>query len=86
MIPENWNYRVLSFEGAVQGSVSSDGDKETLYAVHEVFYDDDGKPVAYGALATVMDESMDGLKEVHQMIAEAFTKPVLDADTLEPLE
>lgn len=63
-----WNYRVMFFDG-----------DEPHYAIHEVYYDKDGKPNMFmGSEADVIwsDDPAAG-KNILAMMQEAFTKPVL---------
>ena len=64
-----WNYRVLRqvYDG------------EDFYAIHEVYYDDDGNP-QYCTLNSVgaAGDTMDELKQDLLHYVEAVYKPVLD--------
>ncbi len=66
----HWNYRVIRFFV----------DESPHYAIHEVFYGDDGKPSSYGENPAVAmwewDEDVSGIV-ILDMMREAFKKPVL---------
>lgn len=70
-----WNYRVIEF---------TDGD-DTWQAIHEVYYDDAGKPSGYTekevgvSISTVEggEPTGDDLAGVYMRMGEAFGKPVL---------
>lgn len=69
----HWNYRVVVVEH----------EGETLYEVHEVYYDDEGKPIARTAEATGFAEEtvLDLIQSLQRAIEAAQNKPVLtDAD------
>lgn len=72
-----WNHRVLKFEKP----------EETYYAVHEVHYDDAGRPRAYAQNATSIlwdcDEGLEIGRKIVDQITLAFTKPVLLAKDFE---
>ena len=51
----SWNHRILAHK---------DGD-EVYFQIHEVYYDEDGKPISYTTDgANVGSESLDGIKWV----------------------
>lgn len=63
-----WNYRVIA---------SSDND-ETTYAVHEVYYSEDGDIVSWTEEPVpAVSESVDGLREVLARYQRAASMPVL---------
>lgn len=75
-----WNHRVLMFKN----------EHESWYAVHEVYYDGNDKPVAYREGASAVHwpvEEGDAMgAEILEQIGKALTKPVLlasDFDTKE---
>lgn len=64
----HWNYRVMFFDG-----------EEPYYAIHEVYYNEDGTPEGYAqSSADIVWEGQveAGLEELRVMQV-AFTKPVL---------
>ncbi|GEN82875.1 hypothetical protein SLU01_11870 [Sporosarcina luteola] len=64
-----WNYRVL--KGKQNGS--------DCYEIHEVYYDEDGKPRAWAESHNVLiDDGLDELKETYDYIQNAFKMPVLE--------
>lgn len=74
----SWNYRVMEF---ILEDVEG---KPTYRQIHEVYYDDDGKPSMYAEeAATVYWEELKGNDPHWQldMMREALSKPVLhDSD------
>ena len=71
-----WNYRIIKKE--------SEGIGIGTYGIHEVFYNEDGKPVAYtkDPVAVEWDEDDDWLEGEHILnrMLEAFNDPVLTHD------
>lgn len=64
-----WNYRVLY----------SKENEEDCFAVHEVYYNKEGKPYLYTESPSVVSsEKITGLNQVMRMFYEAMNKPVLD--------
>jgi len=65
----SWNYRVLRRE--------ADGD--VCYAIHEVYYNAEGKPDSCTVTAVYpCGETLDELRMDFERYAEAFTLPTLD--------
>lgn len=66
----SWNYRVMRHVG----------DGEEWLGIHEVYYDDNGKPNGHteDEIAPTSDEGVDGLRWVLDRMMEALDKPVLD--------
>lgn len=64
----NWNYRVVD--------ITDENGGDELYAIEEVFYDDDDKPMGHTE-ASVISETTDGLKWVLEQMADALNHPVL---------
>jgi hypothetical protein len=78
---KHWNYRVIEFP-AVQ-------DEPARRELREVYYDDAGRPCAYGAPAQVLwDDEEDPATpySILQRMREALDKPVLDARDFEHTE
>lgn len=61
-----WTYRIVQteFEG------------DTIVDICEVYYDEEKRPAMYCA-AEVGGENLEELKEVYEMIGDAFNAPVL---------
>ena len=74
-----WNYRVVKKTDPKTG--------ETVYAIHEVYYDDAGKPdgCTKNSIAP-MGESLAELKRDMEYYLLALSKPVLEYDSLEEAE
>jgi hypothetical protein len=53
---------------------------EHYYEISEVYYNDKDEPCGY-CRATIGGETFAEAKEVYDRLAEAFDKPILDADT-----
>ncbi len=66
-----WNYRIIEFQT---------GD-ETHRAIHEVYYDDDGKPTGYAdnpaSVWWHVDEEEGAPNRILERMQEALAKPVL---------
>ena len=73
-----WNHRVIRIK---------DDDQEGGYRYEfaEVLYKDDGSLMGY-ADAFMFSETLDGLQELADRLAEATTKPVIDREEFGPLE
>jgi hypothetical protein len=67
----NWNYRIVN--------IKSDNDGEDWYCLQEVCYDMGGKPTGY-AIPCTGSESMDGMRNVWHMMAEAMQLPALQEE------
>jgi hypothetical protein len=75
---KHWNYRVIEF--------AADGDEPAWRELREVYYDDAGKPSAYGAVAKVAwsaDEDPATPLTLLERMREALGKPFLDARDFE---
>ena len=71
----SWNYRV------VKRTFTTDQGVETVFGIHEVYYDGDGKPKMCTVDSVgIVGDAFEELKEVLSMFAGAFEKPVLDYD------
>jgi hypothetical protein len=74
-----WNYRVLKKTDQKTG--------ETTYAIHEVYYDDTGKPDGCTKNSVApMGETLEELKRDMEHYRLALGKPVLAYDGLEETE
>lgn len=72
----HWNYRVLRH--------CDEFDK--YYTIHEMYYQD-GKPESHAEVAmSPLGDTFADLKGDFTMLAQAFDKPVLDAETYEEVE
>ena len=78
----HWNCRVIRHYDSFVG--------EYYYMIHEVYYDDENKPISYSSrpfsfMTTVKDEENDALainqlKDEMEKIKRALEEKVLDAD------
>ncbi len=74
----SWNHRIL---------VDIDKNNERYFQVHEVYYNNDGKPDGYSENPiTISSETIDGLKWTLDRINECFEKPILWAGVRFPNE
>jgi len=65
-----WNHRIIRHK---------DYKDNIWYAIHEVFYDNDGVPNGCTEKPLeVLDEEVDGLKWQLEHMLKAFDKPILD--------
>jgi YD repeat-containing protein len=67
-----WNHRVLRTI-TVLGTVHEVG-----YSIHEVYYDDDGKPTSWTESVGPTGSSLKDLIEDHIRIGRALTQPILE--------
>jgi hypothetical protein len=74
-----WNYRVLKRTDQKSG--------EVIYAIHEVYYDEHGKPEGCTEENVApMGESLAELQDDLDHYQQALKKPVLGYDSLEEVE
>jgi hypothetical protein len=67
-----WNHRVLRFEERKYGM------EDNYYALHEVYYNEDGKPNGYAQGAeTLVSETVEGIKWYLDQFNKALEKPIL---------
>ena len=73
-----WNYRLVH-----RRIKTTPGTTEHTYAIHEVYYDDDGVPdmVTEGEVG-VLGETIEEAKSAWTMMEEAFNQPVLEYDDI----
>jgi hypothetical protein len=68
----HWNYRLMRYRDEAFGDT---------FGIHEVHYDDDGKPKGFTERAVgVVVDSVAEVPEVLAMMAKAASKPVLEHD------
>lgn len=73
----SWNHRIIRH--IEQRTHMDDG---IYYAIHEVYYDEDGKVNGWTEEPIrIMEESLDDLKVTLQRLIESLDKPVIDYDT-----
>lgn len=64
-----WNFRVMR----------NDIDEENYYSIHEVYYNENNKPIAHSPVETPLyGESKKDLLKVFNMMQKALKKPVLE--------
>jgi len=77
----HWNYRVMRC--AYPPSPGCPGETIHRFAVHEVYYDDDGAIRAWTKESIEpYGETLEELVDDHKRVALAFEKPVLDLDQM----
>ena len=64
----SWDRRVVV--------MTAENDGEPLFALREVFYNQDGVPIGHGE-PSVMSETMDGLAKLLDRMREALAQPAL---------
>lgn len=64
----SWNYRIVEVDGG--------------FELHEVYYDDDGKPEARTADYIIYGETVDEIREALLMMLRDIEKPVLNDDDI----
>jgi hypothetical protein len=61
-------------------------DDSIYYAIHEAYYDEDGRVNGWSVEPIrIMEESLEDLKVTLQRLLESFDNPVLDAETKESI-
>ena len=70
-----WNRRVVD--------MTAENGGEPLFAIREVFYNDDGVPIGHGE-PSVMSETMEGLAKLLDRMQEALAQPVLKPKDFKP--
>lgn len=73
----NWNYRVMTYK------TYNDGEPTRLFAVTEVYYNEEGVPDGFvkPPMNIMSDwDEMDDLTGTHELVGGAFEKPILDVD------
>lgn len=72
-----WNYRVIRSKPDANG--------EHYYAIHEAYYDEDGKPHSITQNpVSVFSETFDGLREELNLMLVALKEPILEENSFEP--
>ena len=87
----SWNYRLVYHPPSKYKIGDKEFNREEYLAIHEVHYDDDGKPHAASkdALGILGDEGEDSLvsiKWILEKMMEALEMPILDYDTLKEID
>ena len=73
---QTWNYRVLS---------QKSGD-ETVYSIHQVFYDEQDIVVRYVKVPiSLIATDLEDMAEDMQLALEAFDQPIIEIETLNNL-
>lgn len=76
-----WNYRVMRHQ-----HTHTDGEVETTYAIHEVYYDEEGKVKNWTKEPTgILSDSQD-FKDALEKLRVAAEKPTLDYKTGKELD
>jgi hypothetical protein len=70
-----WNRRVVD--------MTAENGGEPLFAIREVFYNDDEVPIGHGE-PSVMSDTMEGLSWVIDQMKKALDQPVLKPEDFEP--
>ena len=71
-----WNYRVVRHRDPTE-------EQGWIVSIHEVFYDEQGKPVLMSEQpAGVVSSTVIGLSEVLSTLRQAFDLPILNAEDL----
>ncbi len=86
----SWNYRVVLHKA---GCLETNPDMkwDEYLAIHEVYYDKDGKPdgMTKDAKGIMGDEGKDSLysiKLILEQMMDSLKKPILDYDTLKEID
>jgi hypothetical protein len=79
----SWEYRVIHRCETLPGTVGV----ESVYAIHEVYYDEKGRPKMVSEDASPLQaESLQALNETRLLMTVACQKPVLEWHDIVPLE
>lgn len=71
----NWNYRLMKRE--YLNPINQE--KEVIYGIHEVYYDEDGNPNGWSKEPeNISSETIEGIQWQIEKFQEALTKPLLD--------
>lgn len=70
----NWNVRIVEHSRS-----------EEKYEFVEIYYDDQGNPTGYCPFALTA-HSKEFLPEIIKMVKAAYSKPIIDADTITEIE
>ena len=77
---QKWNYRIVR-------SVKEDGTYADLYSIQEVYYDDDGKPMAQSIDLQTEGINASEIKQQLECMGLALEKPILnESDIVEKLD
>ena len=72
----SWNYRLVRTQYPESASGS-------LIGIHEVYYDADGRPIMVTTdPITVIGDTPEEVRQVYDMMAEAFLMPILNAEEI----
>lgn len=74
----SWNYRVVKKVYESPFAQDIDVEPETLYEIHEVYYDDCGKVMAQTQNPIIIGNSIEELHDTLEKMNQALKKPVLD--------
>ena len=81
----SWNHRVV-YHGPKSVKV---GEKEVLqeewYGIHEVYYDEDGKPEMYVIDPVINGDNIDELEGIIEWLGNCLAKPTLNVKFFEEL-
>ena len=61
-------------------------DGDAYYAIHEVWYSDDGEPDSYAIDSLINDDSVEGLREILELIELGINKEVIDIKYFDKFE
>ncbi len=68
-----WNYRIVQHRDELE---------ETVFGIHEVHYDENGKITSFTEEAVIVGTDLLELSETLNKIGKAFDKPVLNIDNI----
>lgn len=78
MAKPKWEYRIVHKKGETP-------DLNEFY-IADVFFNADGDPEDGGGMTSLRHQTVEALREDFAKMRVAFTKPVLDYDTFEPID
>ena len=80
----SWNYRVIYHPTKKRKLGDKEVDIEEYYAIHEVYYNEDGKESMYAIDPDIVGSSVEVLEDILNMMKMALEKKVLKISDFEP--
>jgi hypothetical protein len=71
----HWNYRIMR-------TPTGYADEPFFFAIHEVYYDDSGKPNGWTDAVSVCSDTIEGLRDMLTMFAAALEKPPIETEEM----
>lgn len=78
-----WNYRVIYHPSYKHMVGETEFDSDEYYAVHEVYYNDEGKPDMYAIDSIIHGDTVKELKDIWDLINTGIKKDVINISFFE---